>query len=214
MVVALQMGEHRHASLGLDAGDEARAAARHDHVEVAVEAAEHGSDGGTIAHWHERNRRLGQAGAAQPIDEAGVDQARGMEALGAAAEDRGVAGLEAERAGVRGDRRAALEDDADHAERHCDALDDQAVGPLEAGEHPIDRIGQRRDRLEPRGDPLDTSGVENEAVDEGRRGPARRRLGDVAAVGGEDLAGPSAHAGGRDAQRPRAGGIRGGGERA
>ena len=48
---------------------------------------------------------------------------RGMMALRAAAQDRGVAGLEAQRAGVGGHVGAALVDDADHAERHAHALE-------------------------------------------------------------------------------------------
>ena len=41
---AFEMREDRHPRLGLDAGDEALAAARHDHVEIAVEPAEHFAD--------------------------------------------------------------------------------------------------------------------------------------------------------------------------
>ena len=137
-----------------------------------------------------------------------------MEALRAAAQDRGVTGLEAERAGVGRHRRPAFEDDADHAERHGDALDDEAVGPLEAGQHPVDGIGQRRDRLEARGDTRNASSIEREPIDEGRWRAPRRRLGDVAAVGGEDLVAARAHAGSRVSQRGGAIGVGGGGKRA
>ena len=76
------------------AGDEALAAARHDHVDIAVEARQHRADGGAIRVGDERDRRFGQASRRQPRDEAGVDGGRGAQAFGAAAQDRGVAGLE------------------------------------------------------------------------------------------------------------------------
>ena len=121
---AFEMGEHRHARLALHALDQALAAARHDHVERAAEAFEHLADRLARGERHARDRRLGQAGRLEPGDEAGVDRRRGMEAVGAAAQHRRVARLEAERAGVGGDVGPALVDDADDAERRRDALDD------------------------------------------------------------------------------------------
>jgi len=59
---AFEMGEDRHARLVLHAGNEALAAARHDHVEIAVEPAQHFADGGAVGNRHQLDRRLGQAG--------------------------------------------------------------------------------------------------------------------------------------------------------
>src|SRR3546814_6193259 len=73
-----------------------------------------------------------------------------MEALGATAQDGGIAGLEAERAGVGGHVRPALVDDADDPERHRDARDLQAVGALPLGQGAADGIGQGGDLLDPR----------------------------------------------------------------
>ena len=56
-------------------------------------------------------------------------------ALRAAAQDRGIAGLEAQRAGIGGHVRPAFVDDADDAERHAHALDGHAVGPRPALRH-------------------------------------------------------------------------------
>ena len=97
---ALEMGEDRHARLRLHARDEALAAARHDDVERAVEAGEHGADRGAVARRHELDRRLGQAGLGQAGAQRLGDGAAAAEALGAAAQDRRIAGLEAERARV------------------------------------------------------------------------------------------------------------------
>ena len=115
------------------------------------------------------------------------DGARGAEALRAAAQDRGIAGLEAERARIRRHVRAALEDDADDAERRRDALDRQAVRPLERGEHAADRIGQRGDALDGRRPWL--RGARGSSVSRSMNAalcPLAPRIRQVVGVGGED----------------------------
>ena len=109
-----------------------------------------------------------------------------MVAVGAAAQDRRVAGLEAERARIRRHVRAALVDDADHAQRNAHALNSEPVGPRPFCQHRTDGVRQRRDILEPLGHGLDALGVERQAVEEGRRLPPARRLGQVALVGRHD----------------------------
>ncbi len=142
---ALEMGEDRHAGLLLHPGHEALPAARDDHVDRCRR--------GPPA-WRPRRPGPGSArggsrrrAARRPRGPAAMacgDRRRGPEAVGAGPQDGGVAGLEAERARVGRDVGAALEDDADHAERRRHALDDEAVGTLEGGEQAADRIGQVR----------------------------------------------------------------------
>ena len=55
----------------------------------------------------------GKSGFAQARSQCGMDRARGAEGFRAAAQDRGVAGLEAKRAGIGGHVRPAFVDDAD-----------------------------------------------------------------------------------------------------
>ena len=151
---AFEVREHRHARLRLHARHEALAAARHDDVD-ARRRARRASRRRRRGRWSARagSPSLGQAGRAQALAPAQRAMApRGAEALRAAAQDRGVAGLEAERAGVGRHVRAALEDDADDAERRRDALDRQAVRPLQLGEHAADGIGQIGDALDRVGD--------------------------------------------------------------
>ena len=62
-------------------------------------------------------------------------------AFRAAAQDRGVAGLQAQRAGIGRHVGPALVDDADDAQGHAHALDLEAVGPRPVGDHRADRIG-------------------------------------------------------------------------
>ena len=70
-----------------------------------------------------------------------MNGAAGMHALGAAAQDGGVAGLQAQRARIAGHVGPALVDDADDAERHAHARDVEAVGP-----GPLRDRGADRDR--------------------------------------------------------------------
>ena len=143
MVDAFEMREHRHARLGLDARDEALAAARHDHVDRAVEPAEQQPDRGAVAGRHQRDRGFGQVGFAQALHQALMDRAAGAETVGAAAQDHGVAGFQAQHAGIGRDIGPALEDYGDHAKRHADALDGHAVRPLPAFGDDADGIGDR-----------------------------------------------------------------------
>ena len=85
---AFEMREHRHARLGLHARDQALAAARHDHVDGAVEPRQHQPDRGAVAGRHQLDRGLGQAGGRQPLGQRRMDRAVRAEALRAAAQDR------------------------------------------------------------------------------------------------------------------------------
>ena len=111
---------------------------------------------------------------------AGLRQARHgwrgwSESFRAAAQDHGIAGLEAERAGVGGDVRAALVDHADDAERHAHALDAHAVRPRhDAMTVPTGSLSVRTTSMPVRHG-LDAVGVEREAVDEGAGRAARFR---------------------------------------
>ena len=123
------MGEDRNTRFFLHAFDQALAAARHDHVERAVQAGQHHAHGFAVARRHERDGGRRQPGFEETFDQRGMDGAAGAKTLRAAAQDRGIAGLQAQRAGIGGDIRPALIDDADDAERHPHALDAHAVRP-------------------------------------------------------------------------------------
>ncbi len=89
-----------------------------------------------------------------------------MEALGAAAQDRGIAGFQAQRRRVRRDVGAALVNDADDTERHRDALNLEAVRTLPFGEHPAERIGQRSNGLDARCHAVDPALVEHQPIEQ------------------------------------------------
>ena len=103
---AFEMREHGHARFVLHARDQALAAARHDQLDGAAETGEHVADRRAIGRRHELNRRGRQSRRLEPFDDRRMQRARGMERLRAAAQDRRVAGLDAERARIGGHVRA------------------------------------------------------------------------------------------------------------
>ena len=99
----------------------------------------------------------GKPAAAMPRRRHAAMTRRRSEALGTAAQDHGVAGAQAQAAGIGGDVRPRFVDDADDADRNAHARDVEPVGARPAREFGADRIGQRRHRFEPGGhlfDPL------------------------------------------------------------
>jgi hypothetical protein len=191
------MREHGHPRLALDARHEPFAAARHDHVDRPLEPAEHRSDCGAVGGRHELDRMFGQAGDVEARRQASVDRGGAPMRVRAAAQDDGVPGLQAERAGIGGDVRAALEDDADHAKRRADALDLQPVGAVPLGDDRANRVGQIGDLFERARHRFDPRGVQRATIDHGRTRPARPHGANILGVGAEDLALPPAKLGGR-----------------
>ncbi len=156
---------------------------------IAVEAGEHHADGGAVAGGDDLDGLGGEVRRTQSLDKAAVDCRRGAEGIGAAAQDRGIARLEAERAGVGGDVRPALEDDADDAERRAHALDVEAVGTIPFGDDGVDRVGQGGDLPEPFRHRRDALVGERQPVDEGGVAALLLHVGDVVRVLGEDRRG-------------------------
>ena len=108
MADAFEMGEDRHPRLFLHARHEALAAARHDDVDSAAEAAEHQPDRLPVDGRHELDRRFRQTGFGERLGQRIADDERGEERVGAAPQDDGIPRFEAEAAGVGGDVRARL----------------------------------------------------------------------------------------------------------
>jgi hypothetical protein len=143
MAVAVEMGEDRHARLALHAAT-SLAAARHDDVELPS---------GPAGSRRPRRGRVGTSWIASPGRPAASRPSRiaaaigrGAEGIRAAAQDRGIAALQAQRAGIGRHVGAALEDHGDDAERRRDTLEAQAVRPRPFRQHAAERIGQVGDR--------------------------------------------------------------------
>ena len=186
MADAFQMGEDRHAGFRLHAGDQALAAARNDDVDIAVEPAEHQPDRGAVARRYQLDRGLGQAGLAQALAERGDDGAAGAQAVRAAAQDRRIAGFQAQRAGIGGHVRPALVDDADDAERHPHPFDGHAVRPRPGFGNDANGILERTHRVDGGGDRLHPRRIERQPVEEGAGHAGGARLGDIFGIGGQN----------------------------
>ncbi len=169
---AVEVLDHRDARLARQALDQLLAAARHDDVDVLA----HGDElahRGAVGRVDQLDRGFRQAGRFQPGAHAIGDGAVRLERLRAAAQDAGVARLDAQRRRVGGHVGARFVDDADHAERHAHLRHLDAGRPRHALRDRADRIGQRRHLLDARGHLLDRALGEASA---GRRTPRRSRL--------------------------------------
>ena len=147
---------------------------------------EHGPYRRPVAGRHEADRVRREARLLQTLPHRLRDGERGTEALGAGAQDGGIAGLETERARIRRHVGAALEDHPDDTERRRHTLDLQAIRPLEPGEHAADRIGQLGNALDGLGNGFEALGVQNEAIDERAALPLVPRIRQVLGVGSQD----------------------------
>ncbi|CDO34629.1 hypothetical protein SPHV1_170064 [Novosphingobium sp. KN65.2] len=161
---AIEMGEHRHAGVGLDPRDKALAAARHDHVDQAG-CGQHRADDGTVLRRHELDRRRGNADALQPLGHRGLNRAVGMQRLATATQQHGIAGAQAQGRGVGRHVGAAFIDDSDQADRDAYAAELQAVGPLGLLDHLPDGIGQGSDLVHGIGDTCKARRIEPQAIE-------------------------------------------------
>ena len=138
------MLEHRYARLAGDALDQPLAAARHNDVHVVLHGDQF-TDRGPVGGFDHLDRAFRQSGLAQTLVDAGADRLVGMDRLGTAAQNGGIAGLQAQPGGVRRDVGARFVDDADDTERHAHAPHlDAGRAVVQAGDF-ADRIGQRGD---------------------------------------------------------------------
>ena len=151
-----------HGRLGDDGLDEVGAAARDEQVDQA--AGGHQGADGAVAALEEADGVRGQALALERVAQHGDDGAVGVGGGAAAAQDDGVAGLQAEAGGVDGDVGAGLVDHADDAHRHAHLADLEAVGEGGAADDLADRVGQGGDVAQRLGHGGDARGVEAEAV--------------------------------------------------
>ena len=165
---AFEVGEDGHPRFRLNTRHQRLAASRHDHVDGAIEPAEHGTDGGAVSRRHKRDRGLRQIGCTQALDKTGVDRATRMEAFRPPAQYAGIAGLEAKPTRIGRDVRAAFVDHADHPKGCGNPLDVEAVRTLETCERAADRVWQPRDGFEACGDCLDAVRVELQPIEHGR----------------------------------------------
>ena len=184
VAVAVEVLDDWYPGIARNPFDQSLAAARYDHIDVFG----HGDQltyRGAISRLDDLDSGGRQARGFQPSAHAGGDRLVAVQGFLAAAQDGGVAGLEAQRRRVGRDIGARLVNDADDAQRHAHLADlDAARAALDVG-HLAHRVGQGGDLLEARGHRLDAGGAEGQTVDHRRLEAVRAGLREVARVGGE-----------------------------
>ena len=173
-----------HGRLGDHGLDEVGAAARDEQVDQA--AGGHQRADGAVAALEEADGVGGQALAREARAQHRDGGAVGVGGGAAAAQDDGVAALEAEAGGVDGDVGAGLVDHADHAHRDAHLADLQAVGEGGAAHDLADRVGQGGDVAQGLGDGGEAGRVEAQAVLEAVGHAVLAAAGEVALVGRDD----------------------------
>ena len=118
-----------------------------------------------------------------------------------ATQDRSIAGLQAQRAGIGGDIGATFIDDADNADRRAHALDRHTIRALPFRQHFADGILELGDDFEALGHGLDARLIQDQTVEERAGDTGRLGVGDISFIGGDDLAGPHADGRGHCQQR-------------
>ena len=210
---AFEMGEDRHAGFRLHTPDKALAAAGNDDVEIALQACQHFADGGAVGDGYALDGILGQVGLLQARLQAGVDGTGGMDGVRAAAQDHGIARLEAERTGIGRHIRAAFIDHADDAERRAHTFDVQAVRAVPFGNDFADRILQVSDGADAIGHGGNAGGIKLQPVEHGGRQPGCHACFHVQRIGREDGIGIGLKRFGHGGERGILGRSRGYGQR-
>ena len=118
-----------------------------------------------------------------------------------AAQDNGIARLQAQSAGIRRHVWAAFVYHTDDAERRAHALDLQPIRTIPGGDDFAYRIGQRRHRTDAFGNTGDPCIVEGQPVHEGSGKACTFRRGQIFPVGGEDRIPGCLDGGGHGKQR-------------
>ena len=189
VAVAVTVDDHRDLGVLTHVLDERRTAAGNEAVDVLGEL-HHGGRRlvrGVLDEYHRifRQRVLGKR-VAQHLRDRDVRMQRRRRT----AQQRRIAGLDAQARRVARDVRPVLVDDRHDAERHPDARDLKPVWPLRTVEHVADRVRQRRDGTQPVGHPVEACVGESQAVERPLRHPGGSRRIEVRVVRGPDLARP------------------------
>jgi len=166
--------------------DQATATAGDEQVDDACAFAEQ-TDRVAVGDRHKLDGRGGQAGGGEAARERRGDGSVGTQRFRTAAEDHGVATLQAETGGIAGDVGTGLVDEADDAERDANLGNLDAVGLRPLAEKLTDGVGERSDLLQAVRARREAFRVEREAVNQRGGLTVGLGCGDIEGVGGKDL---------------------------
>ena len=141
MAHAVQVLNHRNARFAHQPLDQTLAAARHDHIHVFLHGDEF-AHGSAIRRFNHLNHRLRQTSRCETFAHTGGNRLIGMQRFRAAAQNRRVAGFQAQPGGICRHVRARFINDAHHAQRHAHLPDLDARWAIFQPADFTDRIGQ------------------------------------------------------------------------
>ena len=166
----------------LDDGlDERGSAARDEAVHVLVQGHQ-ATGGGTVGTLDELYAGRWQANRLKGVLQDTGQGNIGMDGLGSAAQQDGVAGLQAEGGGIHGDIGATLINDTDNAQGNAGLGDLQAVGSTPARQDGPDRVRQGGDLPQPGLHLADARGRQCQPLNQMRRQATLLGPSDVAGV--------------------------------
>ena len=141
---------------------------------------------GDVVEVKDKSKELALVLEAQALAERGYDGAARAQAVGAAAQNRGIAGFQAQGPGIGSNVRPALVDNADDAERHPHPFNGHAVRPGPGFGHHPDRVLERAHCVNGFGNRLYPLSVERQPVEEGTGNAGPACLGDIISIGGQN----------------------------
>ena len=160
---AVEVLDHGNLALFHDGADQAFAAAGNHEVDAVVTLQEHAHQ--VVARFgHELHGVFANAVCGKRFVENPGEALRGVERFLAAAQNHGIARLEAEACAVNRHVRAAFENKEYGADRHGHAANLDAVLEFAAFEHAVQRVGKGGNFFGTLGHGLDTGVVQCEAV--------------------------------------------------
>ncbi len=189
VTVALVVLEDRHPRLLGHAADQPLAAARDGQVDPFVQPQEV-AHGRPIRRRHQLHGVGRQAGVGQGVRQDAMQGDVGMHRLAAAAQDDGVAALDAQAGRVHRHVGPRFVDEKDHAERNADFVDLQTVGPDGAGANLSHRVRQGRHLAQAGGGVAQSGRGQPQSIHLRRRQAGLGGAGRVFFVGGEEIIGP------------------------
>ncbi len=200
MTDAVQMLDHRYLRFLHQAFDQALAAAWHDHVDV-LRHRDQFADCGAVGGLDDLHRVGRQTGAGQSFLDQFGERLIAMDRFRTAAQDGGVAALDAQAGRIDRHVRTRFVDDADHAQRHAHLTD---LDPGRAVFHVrdfADRIGQCDDLFQSFGHGRNRLIGQRQTVQQGFCQTIRLGRFQILPIGGAQRVGITPNRGGDQRQR-------------
>ena len=189
MTHAIEMGKYRHACLILHAPDQALAAARHNHVNIAVQPGQHHADRSTVRRVDNLHAIRIKTGSFQRTGKTAMNKTCRILNFRRAAQNHRIAGFQTQCRRIGRHIGAAFINHPDNPQRHAQAGNIKPAIDLPLRHALPDRIVQRDNRFQCLGNALKTRLIKHDAVEPRRPDILRFGQFHILAIGGENIGG-------------------------